>query len=87
LVEIDALEPTLAPTESQSAALPCASWQRARRLTVPTSLRRTYVIECREALESGAWTPVSTVLDDGSICILADTNPADPQRFYRVRVE
>lgn len=59
----------------------------AFRVTVPTALGHIYVLECRDTLEGGSWMTVSSAVGDGAIRTLADTNPAGPQRFYRVRVE
>lgn len=48
---------------------------------------RNYVLEFKHALNDAAWTAAASVVGDGSIKTLSDTDATEPKRFYRVRVE
>ncbi len=44
-----------------------------------------YVLESRNSLSTGNWSPVMTAIGDGTILVLSDTNAVPVQRFYRVQ--
>jgi len=44
-----------------------------------------YIVEYRDALDTGTWTELASRLGDGSTEIIADTNAVSQTRFYRIR--
>lgn len=54
---------------------------------VATASGFTYYLESSTNLPAGNWTSVSQTPGDGSVKTLTDNAAADPQRFYRVRVQ
>jgi len=47
----------------------------------------SYILEYRDSMQSGAWTPLPAVPGPGGLLTLTDSSPAAPGRFYRVRQE
>ena len=54
-------------------------------LSIPTQSGRTYRLEFRDSMTSGAWIGLPLVAGTGFSKTLSDTNATGAQRFYRVR--
>jgi hypothetical protein len=55
------------------------------RVAVPTLPESIYTLEYALGPDAITWTPVDTVLGDGSKKVLTDHTATGPQRFYRIR--
>lgn len=53
--------------------------------SVLTVSGKTYALEYKRALTDLQWDLVTSLVGDGTIKMLTDTNAVGPQRFYRVR--
>jgi uncharacterized repeat protein (TIGR02543 family) len=56
-------------------------------VSVPTDQGRWYVLEFKESVTGSSWTPLSSLEGDGTVRVFRDQAPANPSRFYRVRVK
>lgn len=56
-------------------------------MTFPSELDRKFTLEFTDVFSPAQWTPAASVLGDGGVLPLADTNAPPSQRFYRLRVE
>jgi alpha-tubulin suppressor-like RCC1 family protein len=54
-------------------------------LSVPTQSGWVYVLEYKNSLPDGNWTPLPLAAGNGAILTLSDWTATGPQRFYRVR--
>jgi hypothetical protein len=52
--------------------------------SVATQNGKTYTLEFKNGLSDPAWAPLYSILGDGTIRTLSDTNAATAQRFYRI---
>lgn len=57
----------------------------AFKLSVPTSMGKTYQLEFKNSLADLAWTPLPQVSGTGQMLVLTDGAATNPRRFYRVR--
>jgi hypothetical protein len=56
--------------------------------TVASVVGKTYYLEFKNILPGTSWTTIGAgVAGTGSPITLTDPNPADPRRFYRVRIQ
>jgi len=55
-------------------------------VAVPTQTGATYYLECLPDITATIWQPVASASGNGSQQVLSDAFPADPRRFYRVRI-
>jgi len=62
-----------------------ARGQNSFSASVFTAGGKNYTLEYKDALSASNWTPVLTIIGDGTQRSLTDTNAAGSQRFYRVR--
>jgi hypothetical protein len=53
-------------------------------LSVPTVSGKTYTLEFKNALGDASWSPLYSILGDGTVRTLVDTNASPAQRFYRL---
>ena len=56
-------------------------------LSFPSATGFTYHVEYKTALNTPAWTPLTTRAGNGSIQTVNDLNPGGQTRYYRLRVE
>ena len=56
-------------------------------LSFATVSGQSYVVEYKNALAETAWTPFQTNMGDGTIQTVTNLITADPQRFFRLRLE
>ena len=56
-------------------------------LSFPSTTGFTYHVEYKTALNTSAWTPLTTRAGNGSTQTVSDSNPGGQARFYRLRVE
>ena len=53
-------------------------------LSVATLAGKTYTLEFKNALTDPSWSPVYSIVGNGTVRTLTDTNSGFDQRFYRV---
>jgi hypothetical protein len=57
------------------------------QLTFATVPGHSYVVEYRNSLTSGTWTPMQTNVGDGNLQTVVNTVTSAPQRFFRLRLQ
>jgi len=57
------------------------------RLSCPTVMNKAYFLEYKDALSNANWVEISSVVGDGTLKSLSDSNATSRARFYRVRVQ
>jgi hypothetical protein len=78
-------DPGDAASTPASPALTTKRTANTYRLTWATQPGRTYTVQYRDSLTSGAWQPLGQISADSDTTSYTDTvPPGQPQRFYRV---
>ena len=57
----------------------------AVNLAIPTQAGVQYQLEYTDSLDHPVWQPLGIFIGNGSVMQMADPEPADFMRFYRVR--